>query len=340
MCSTMAEELPSQMSGACTTPVSLVFICGFPGSGTDLLKNILDAHDEIVITGEFPLLPRAAKYYGCNIPAEHQDQFAACVRKLDINDSLLNGNSQLPCWNQPLVSSAAIYAHLLSPRRARWKGNKTPQNTQAIRELGQVLFPESRFILIVRDPRDVALSWHRKWGKDMLWCAHKWNIRMLHGLDQIQKLDRNRALVVRYEDLLAELEKTSRRICAFLELPFSPRMLNYHLHVRDAGVGKTNHGMPIMPSCAGRWRHGLTQEALKRIEEIAFEGMLHFNYKPLLAVESKPLCRSEYARGVARDLEAMLLVGNRAHPRNSITYRLREVAYQSHKRILNMLVPR
>lgn len=46
----------------------LVFLCGFPSSGTDLLKNVMNAHPDIWMSGEFPFLPRLAREYGAPVP--------------------------------------------------------------------------------------------------------------------------------------------------------------------------------------------------------------------------------------------------------------------------------
>ena len=39
-----------------------LFVGGFPSGGTDLLKNILNAHPDIYINGEMPFLYKLANY--------------------------------------------------------------------------------------------------------------------------------------------------------------------------------------------------------------------------------------------------------------------------------------
>ena len=45
----------------------LLFICGFPGGGTDLVKTILNSHPDVYINGEMPFLKNVIRYgYGEN----------------------------------------------------------------------------------------------------------------------------------------------------------------------------------------------------------------------------------------------------------------------------------
>jgi hypothetical protein len=150
---------------------NIIFICGFPSSGTDLLKNVLNAHAEIHIGGEFPLLPSLAARRS---PIVSADELAAVAR--DIIGCDVHGNldrSKLPSDLEGPCSFADVYITLLTSKQATWYGNKTPQNSENVDKLEQ-LFPGARYVLIVRDVRDVALSWRNKWGKDMLLCAHRW----------------------------------------------------------------------------------------------------------------------------------------------------------------------
>ena len=114
--------------------------------------------------------------------------------------------------------------------KPRW-GDKTPAYMLSIQRIGRTL-PEARFIHLIRDGRDVALS-QRRWRER----AGAGTARSRPGRrsgsairKSASRADRGREHYVeaRYEDLVSDPEPTLRRICDALELEFEPAMLNYH----------------------------------------------------------------------------------------------------------------
>jgi len=312
------------------TMPGMVLLCGFPSSGTDLLKNLVNAHSEIIVGGEFPLLPSLAAKYGPTIPTHHIDQALDDLRSIDCYQNFGNSMAGVP-GKAVDVSMARLFAHLLTAQDMTWVGNKTPQNSEHVLELDR-LFPEARFIVIVRDVRDVALSWKNKWGKDPLLCADKWNRRMLNAMNNLNVMGAERHLLIRYEDLLGDLETVARRICTFLNLTFQPNMLEYHRFVGHTIAGKLNYGQPIIQNNLGKWESALRSSTILRIEQIALEGMRFFSYTPSAAQYEVPLRANERMVGRVRDLAALLLVGNRAVKENRLAHRLRTIRVEWVKR--------
>ncbi|HET8726345.1 MAG TPA: sulfotransferase, partial [Alphaproteobacteria bacterium] len=131
----------------------MLFLCGFPSSGTDLLKTVVNAHEDIALAGEFPFLPRLADRFGPVVRGQEAGAVAAALREADIYHNLGDPGADLRDLSaRPEVTVAEIYGRLLGPEQTLWKGNKTPQNTENVERLDR-LFPEARFILIVRDVR-------------------------------------------------------------------------------------------------------------------------------------------------------------------------------------------
>ena len=73
--------------------IQTVFICGFPSSGTDLLKNIINAHTAVFLGGEFPLLARLARYYDAHVP---RNQCPAAWQALYNSDVYRNFDASAP----------------------------------------------------------------------------------------------------------------------------------------------------------------------------------------------------------------------------------------------------
>jgi hypothetical protein len=97
-------------------------------------------------------------------------------------------------------------------------------------------FPSGRFLHIIRDARDVALS-HQTvpfGAGNFAECALAWRHRVGQNLRMGAILGPNRYLAIRYEDLIREPEPTLQRICDFLKVPFSPAMLDHAAAVEKA----------------------------------------------------------------------------------------------------------
>jgi len=99
-------------------------------------------------------------------------------------ESLGNLTTNNPLSNSAWTSEIFIFSDLLEVvyrtlarkrGKSRW-GDKTPFNTFNMRELIKA-FPNAQFIHIVRDGRDVHLSWREvDWckGRDVRTSAEKW----------------------------------------------------------------------------------------------------------------------------------------------------------------------
>lgn len=106
-------------------------------------------------------------------------------------------------------------------------GDKTPQNVLALPLLAEA-FPEAKFIHIVRDGRDAALSLLAlDWGpSDVASCALYWSRQVQAGRASGDLLGPHRYREVRYENLVNRPEESLRDLCAFLELEFDRSMLH------------------------------------------------------------------------------------------------------------------
>ena len=308
---------------------NLVFLCGFPSSGTDLLKNIVNAHSDIAISGEFPLLPSLAGRYGPLVEAEEVSEVVTALNRCDVYRNFAHDDF-VPSGAAQSYTVAEIYRAMLGDDAVAWGGNKTPQNTEHIEELN-ALFPHAKFIVIVRDIRDVALSWHQKWGKDKILCAAKWQSRMQSGYRAAAELGSDRVLFLRYEDLLVGLELIARRICAFLGLDFERCLLDFHTQMTHRMAGKRNYGKALLSHNTAKWRQGLTAREIRRIEEIAYDGLAGFEYPITLATGPRRLTPIEQYRGLARDVIALIVVGNRELENQIGRYKVKTACFELRK---------
>ena len=107
--------------------------------------------------------------------------------------------------------------------------DKTPRYVMIVDDLIR-LFPAARFVFLLRNPLSVLSSLVNTQVNHDLWTLERFSDELLGGPDAIlrgiAKLG-DSAIVVRYEDFVAEPEKDLERICAALDLEYSPDLLEY-----------------------------------------------------------------------------------------------------------------
>ena len=191
----------------------------------------------------------------------------------------------------------SVYAERFG--KQRW-GDKTPNYVHRM-PLIYGLLPEARFVHIIRDGRDVALSTKDLWfGPDSVEeAAQRWRSLIENARRQSKEIPHY--LEVRYEDLVSDTEPALRGIGGFVDLPWDPSMLAYHttaderlseIH-RDIETPKgkkvvrgemrkslhTLTGQPPQRNRIGRWREEMGDADRRRFEEVAGETLLELGYE-------------------------------------------------------------
>ncbi len=123
----------------------------------------------------------------------------------------------------------SVFSLYAEQQAAQWYGDKTPGYVIQIPELA-ALFPEIRFVHVIRDGRNVALSYmERPFGPSSIAeGALYWRSRVTRGRAAGADLGPERYTEVRYEDLVAHPEREVKRLCDFLSMEWHPDMLRYH----------------------------------------------------------------------------------------------------------------
>ncbi len=112
---------------------------------------------------------------------------------------------------------------------ARW-GDKTPIYALDIPQLA-IVFPQAKFIHLIRDARDVVISIRNAgWlDRDLRRICQMWSGFTRDAVTHGRPMGDSKYLEVRYEDLVDDTERELRRICAFLGEEFDPGMLESHI---------------------------------------------------------------------------------------------------------------
>jgi len=209
------------------------FVVGLTRSGTTLLRMMLDAHPLLAIPPETHFVPDLIK-------AARAEQGSAAMlaamtsnrtwADFGIDDGEIRERlEQVDSGDGAGAVRAFFETYAAKHGKPRW-GDKTPAYMLSIQRIGRTL-PESRFIHLIRDGRDVALSQSARALNEQpppAEQAARWIKRIGKAREQAAALKGPRYVEARYEDLVREPETTLRRICEFIDLPWDDAVLDYH----------------------------------------------------------------------------------------------------------------
>lgn len=144
-------------------------------------------------------------------------------------------------------------------------------------------FPDSRFILIIRDGRAVGLSKIKaKFGTaNIFYAAEQWK-KEVENQKNFYLENPERCCLVYYEDLVLSPEKELKNICEFLEEKYEPSMLQYYKnnnYIEETNKFNINTFKKLDPAIINKWKQGLSRHQINIFETIAGDELKKNNYK-------------------------------------------------------------
>src|SRR6266511_504268 len=297
-------RLKRQLRGRSDPGPPAPFVVGATRSGTTLLRLMLDAHPDVGIPSETHFFHKLVKRGERRrlTPELVADTIITHKRwgdfRLDPDDLRERLDAVEPFnLSDGLRAFYGLYAE--KQGKSRW-GDKTPGYLRYMRRIEWVL-PEARFIHLIRDGRDVALSvLPMNWGPQSITeAAELWVERVTIAREQGALVDHYMEL--KYEDLVTETEPALRRVADFLELPWDPAMLDYHERAEErlrekardlprkasrgdqpAAARMASHAMakqPPDPRRIGRWRTEMSPEDRALYESVAGDLRVELGYE-------------------------------------------------------------
>jgi hypothetical protein len=297
------------------------FIVGSGRSGTTLLRLMLEQHPDLAIPPEsyFPISmrhrePRYTSEGGFDLDRYSQDLLANVrFRTWELDDAVvrarLSGVDRID-WAEAVRRTFSLYAEREGKPRY---GDKTPWFIMRVDELS-ALFPEARFVHLIRDGRDVALSIHdMSWGPSRTPAlAEFWAKRIRRGRRAGVALGPRRYLEIRYEDLVDQPARELVRVCAFLELDFREGMLNYADRAPNARFfrerGQHQHLTKPVTRGLRNWRREMHPADVEVFEAVAGEELAAYGYERAFP-EPSFSARARARTGVELDRQVRLAKG-------------------------------
>lgn len=262
------------------------FIVGSARSGTTLLRMLFNAHPQVAVPPESRFV------------VELWDG----SEEIDVESFLgkLQGHKRFQMWDLPIEGvvqklpgrarvpyseavTAAFEAYAEAHGKQRW-GDKTPRYIEHLSLLSE-LFPQARFIHMIRDGRNVALSYGDvPFGpKTVAGAARLWARRVGNGCRIGRSLGPARYKEIRYEDLTADLETAAHSLCEFVDVDFESVMLDYTERARSdvlPRAARYNPHVSEKPVVQTRsWEQQMNDDEVEIFEAVAGDLLAELGYE-------------------------------------------------------------
>ncbi|MTW21252.1 glycosyltransferase [Allochromatium palmeri] len=206
----------------------LIFLISMPRSGSTLLQKILE-NTRMIGTASEPwvMLPLLAgtdhnltKTRYCTELASE----AISIFQKDIGSPNAVQHAQK-------VYADAVYSAAMKQTQKKYFLDKTPRYIY-IAEKIQELYPNAKFIVLLRNPAAVITSYAQTWRRgdfDSVFNDEYYRYDFTEGFKSLARYLNNgsKKHVVKYEDLVAEPQSQVRGICQYLGIPYSDDYIEY-----------------------------------------------------------------------------------------------------------------
>lgn len=266
-----------------------LFVVGCARSGTTMLRAMLDAHPSLAIPPESHFIApmwKVRRRYERNGSVDAARMTADIVRGHRFREWGIDAEvvrrrvNELRSPSFAGVIDAVFTAYAAEKGKHRW-GDKTPNYALDVATLAGI-FPAARFVHLVRDGRDVALSLLQMpwWPRTLPEAARVWSHWTRTARAEGRALGDDRYLEVRYEELVDRPERELRRICELAGLDYTPEMLSYPERASRNGVPAYHRHAQAAPVKGLRdWSRDMTKDDLALFEAIAGDQIRAMGYE-------------------------------------------------------------
>lgn len=261
-------------------------IVGTPRSGTTLVQRLACEIPGVAVPPEthFLYFFAADLYRRRSFPLDAQeirDEIALYValdnsRELDVDPEAVVAELGGTCGSI-LELFSALVRHLAGP--AEVYGEKTPAHVVWWEKLAAAA-PWMKFVAVVRHPAAVVASWTEAWPHES-WvaAAERWTLDQIRISAMLDALGPRRALLLRFEDVVAGPAEARRTIARFLgrPAPARPAAPARALYLPWETWKRRSLG-PVDAARAEAWRDALTHEQVAYVLHACSAAMERVGY--------------------------------------------------------------
>jgi hypothetical protein len=305
-------------------PISVIMV-GAPRSGTYWLVDLLQSRFRIHFPSETHFIPLYGQHLWLwgdlsestnrrrllrsiyeflqiwTARSSASEEYLARIRRLSLlvtldekcAETIVEESSDYPS----LVT--ALFQQFANVHGVELSGDKSAHYKVMDPDLTFGLFPEALMLHVIRDGRDVALSWTKQWfgpattrEAAWLWRDHV-NVNREWG-----RLNPSRYLEVRYEDLAGDREAEIRKLQSFLNTPALPddgQIFQSELAKALANTESHSAMLDIVASeNVSKWRSEMSGEEVTQFEEVAGATLAVSGYQ--VAVKGEEPSRIRFPR--------------------------------------------
>jgi hypothetical protein len=282
--------MPNSKSDHVTSHVGPVFIVGMNGSGTTMLADCLDNSAELYV---FPWETQIIPWFAVNVRTFGDLTDRGNLERLylkfkgsaEFKRKSLQEQSQFSDVAEPSLFGVidAVYASLAQRKKGtrRWL-EKSPMNVQFMPEILEQI-PTARFIHIMRDGRDVALSNERRFGWNREASVQRWVLVVRKGREDGLKLGSSHYLELKYEDLTADPERSMKEVCDFIGISYHDELLRSGMPwLQGPGRNAMDQKAGTIVHNSQKWKSALGPDAIASMDRWAGKLLDELGYETAL----------------------------------------------------------
>jgi hypothetical protein len=237
------------------------FLVGSERSGTTMLRLMLNQHPEICFHHEFVYSVDAIKADGKFPSLDSYKDYLVFDRVFQMDNLEVKNSADY---------TEVVRDFLFQIKKRANKpivGATVHRNAQYLPSI----WPDCKFIHIVRDPRDVTRSYVQMgWGGHVWVSADTW-LKLEKELNDFElTLPEDSFITIKYEDIVQNPQRVLSTICEFIGVKYHENMMNYS--------DNSSYSTPDT-SLLNQWKHKATKYEIALIEYKLQDMMLKYGYE-------------------------------------------------------------
>jgi Tfp pilus assembly protein PilF len=266
------NELPVPTPSACEADSRLVFVLGFPRSGTTLLESMLIAAPGVISSGEAALLDAAiSKIMSSGVSIENT------LDAMGPGSQELLAEARSEYWRRLQASYGNDYQVFI---------DKQPMNTLYLAHI-KILFPNAKIIFCQRDPRDVCLSCFFQWflinGTNKLFLDWQTTAdlysKFMNYWSKLEPVLGDTVYKVRYEELVGDFPQKIRELVKYAGIPWDDSILSFsEINREKYFTTPSNRAVRegVKKTAVQRWEK--YPDAIRQVEDLLSPIVERFGY--------------------------------------------------------------